>query len=87
MPERRSLTTAIGAGVLVGALATAMTLVPWISDLEQEIGLPGLFHLRGWVAPPKDVVIVVMNRRAASNIYLPRDPDLFHRCRDVREVN
>ncbi len=83
MPERRSLTTAIGAAVLVGAIAAAMTLVPWFGDLEQEIGLPWLFRLRGSVAPPKDVVIVVMNRRSASNIYLPRDPNRFHRCRDV----
>lgn len=83
MPGWKSLTTAIGAGVLVGAVCTVMTLVPWFGDLEQEAGLPWLFRLRGSVAPPEEVVIVAMNRRSASNIYLPRDPDRFHRCRDV----
>jgi len=83
VPARRSLITAIGAGVLVGTLCTAVTLVPWFGELEQEIGLPWLFRLRGPVIPPEDVVIVAMNRRSASNIYLPRDPDRFHHCRDV----
>jgi adenylate cyclase len=54
-----------------------------IRGLEQEAGLRWLFALRGPMEPPDDVVIVVMNQRAAANISLPRDPEQFHRCADV----
>jgi adenylate cyclase len=70
-------------GIVVGATCAAMIGLPQIRDLEQEFGLPWLFHLRGATKPPAEVVMVVMDQRASANISLPRDPEKFHRCEDV----
>lgn len=75
-------TTLASAG-LVGVVCAALLWIPPIRDLEQQAGLRWLFALRGAVAAPDQVVMVVMNRRAAAKIFLPRDPQLFHRCADV----
>ena len=73
----------VASGVAVGAVCTALLWIPPIRNLEQEIGLQWLFNLRGPVKPPDDVLMVIINQRAASNISLPRDPEKFHRCLDL----
>ncbi len=83
MTDKKTLWTALAAGVAVGAVCAALLWVPPVRDLEQEVGLQWLFKLRGPVEPPDQLAMVVMNRHAASNIFLPRDPEKFHRCLDV----
>ena len=73
----------VASGVAVGAVCTSLLWIPPIRNLEQEIGLQWLFNLRGPVKPPDDVLMVIINQRAASNISLPRDPEKFHRCLDL----
>ena len=68
------------AGVAVGAACAAVLWLSPVRALEQEVGLRWLFRLRGAEPAPEQVVMVTMNRRAAANISLPRDPGKFHRC-------
>lgn len=80
----RELRNALVAGVIAGLAAVALWAAPQTRALEQEIGLRWLFNLRGPVEPPANVVMVTLSRRAAGNIFLPRDPEKYHRCIDVR---
>ena len=83
MAELKAWWKAVASGVAVGALCTSLLWIPSVRNLEQDVGLPWLFKLRGPIKPPDDVVMVVMSQRAASNISLPRDPERFHRCLDL----
>jgi adenylate cyclase len=74
----------IGSGIAVGALCAALLFIPGVRSLEQRIGLQWLFDLRGPVDPPGHAILVLMNERAADAISLPRDPERFHRCEDLR---
>ncbi len=80
----KSLSTKVAAGIVVGGLCSALLWIPQLRDFEQEVGLQWLFTLRGPVEPPKHVVLVTMSQRAARNIFLPRDPEKYHRCIDLR---
>jgi adenylate cyclase len=40
--------------------------------------------LRGPERPPDEVVLVLINQQAASNISLPREAEDFHRCKNLR---
>lgn len=72
------------SGIAVGALCAALLAVPAIQGLEQRFGLQWLFELRGPVEPPGHALLVLMNERSAGSIHLPRDPEHFHRCEDLR---
>ena len=74
----------VASGVAVGALCAALLGIPAIRGLEQQFGLQWLFDLRGPVDPPGYAVLVLMNERSADSISLPRDPERFHRCEDLR---
>jgi adenylate cyclase len=74
----------IAAGIAVGLLCAALAAVPAVRGLEQRVGLQWLFDLRGPVEPPDVAVLVLMNERSAAAISLPRDPERFHRCEDLR---
>ncbi len=81
--DNKTLWTTLVSGIAVGAVCAALLWLAPVRALEQEVGLRWLFTMRGTTAPPEQVVIVAMNRRAAANIFLPRDPDRFHRCQEV----
>jgi adenylate cyclase len=83
MAGMKSFWTRIASGIAVGTVCTVLIGIPQIRDLEQEVGLRWLFNLRGPVKPPDQVVMVLMNQEAASNISLPRDPEKFYRCVDL----
>lgn len=63
-----------GSAALLGLI---LTLVPWVSggkaDLEADLGLAALFHLRGPRAPPAEVMTVLIDRSTASDIGLPAE--------------
>jgi adenylate cyclase len=80
----KSLSIKVAAGVTVGSLCSALLWVPQIRDLEQEAGLRWLFKLRGPLDPPENAVLVTMSERAGRDIFLPRDPEKYHRCIDLR---
>ena len=74
----------IASGLVVGAICAASLGIPGIGALEQRFGLQWLFDLRGPVDPPRYAALVLMNERSADAISLPRDPERFHRCEDLR---
>ena len=74
----------VASGLAVGAICASLLAIPSVRGLEQRIGLQWLFDLRGPVEPPDYAVLVLMNERAASAISLPREPERFHRCEDLR---
>ncbi len=76
--------TVIAVSIAVGMMGALLTLLPPLRSLEQTLGLGWLFWLRGPVAVPEEVVIVTINRGVAANIFLPQDPEKFHRCEDLR---
>ena len=76
--------TVIVLAIAVGTIGAIFVLVPQVQSLEQNLGLGWLFRLRGPVAAPAEVVVVTISREAAANIFLPRDPEKFHRCDDIR---
>lgn len=80
----RALRNVLTAGFLFAAAAAALWTIPQVRSLEQQFGLRWLFELRGPVVAPANVAMVTMSRSAAGNIFLPRDPELYHRCADVR---
>jgi adenylate cyclase len=60
-------------GLVVGVLGIAFGLLPIGVALEEDVGLHGLFRLRGTVTPPSDVAIVAMDRTSAEALGLPHD--------------
>jgi adenylate cyclase len=74
----------VASGLAVGVVCASLLAIPGVRGLEQRIGLQWLFDLRGPLEPPQHAVIVLMNERSAESISLPRDPERFHRCEDLR---
>jgi adenylate cyclase len=81
---RTGLATAMAIATAVGLFSAILVLAPPVRDLEQSVGLGWLFQLRGPLPPPEGVVLVTISGEAAANIFLPRDPQKFHRCKDLR---
>ena len=65
---------AILLGVLIGGGGVLLGLSPMGSGLEQDVGLPWLFKVRGKVEPPDDVVVVAMDSRTGPELDLPALP-------------
>jgi adenylate cyclase len=61
-------------GVLIGALGLAGSMLNYIDECDQRIGLDFLFSMRGPIKPPPDVVIVAIDKASAQRLNLPRDP-------------
>jgi adenylate cyclase len=64
---------------LVGILGAALCLTPIGLYLEEEIGLALLFKLRGPILPPKQVVIVSIDKSSSEILHLPEDPEKWPR--------
>ena len=61
----------ITAVVLVGLI---FALSPYGRTLEEQIGLPWLFKLRGEIPAPRDVVVVSIDQQSARALGLPAKP-------------
>jgi adenylate cyclase len=81
---RARFATSIASTMAVGVLSAILVLVPQIRDLEQSVGLGWLFKWRGPLPPPEGIVLVTISGEAAEKMFLPRDPQKFHRCDDLR---
>ena len=60
------LRKAVVIGVIVGMLGFLLRLTDAGSRLEDDLGLRWLFTMRGPVAPPRDVVVVSIDRTSAE---------------------
>ncbi len=61
-------------GAAVGCISAAFALSPAGIALEEGLGLPLLFAIRGRIPPPPDVAVVAINRSAAEALDLPPHP-------------
>jgi len=59
-------------GLLTGAIGLALSIVPFVSTLEDSIGLRWLFLIRGPVTPPSNVTIVSVDEGVPSRLGLPQ---------------
>lgn len=71
------------ATVFLGAL---FFFTPYSQQIEESIGLDWLFHLRGSVSPPQDVVIVGMDLESSRQFELRNRPDEWPRALHARIV-
>jgi adenylate cyclase len=75
------------AGVLTGALGILLSLSPWGAALEEGYGLRLLFHLRGRIAPPPEVIVVSLDSASARTLSLPDQPWKWPRSLHARLVD
>jgi adenylate cyclase len=65
----RSRLKGLGLGLFIGLLGGLVLVTP--PDLEEQLGLYWLFHLRGPVAAPPEVVVVAIDQPSAERLGLP----------------
>ncbi len=73
-------------GILIGITGLAFGLFSFGLDLEESIGLPLLFKLRGVKRPPSDVVIVSIDKVSADHLNLPYDTRKWPRTLHARLI-
>jgi adenylate cyclase len=78
------LNKSLTAGLLVGLLGLASSLLPVGLDLEENIALDILFKLRGTREAPPEVIIVTMDQVSAKHLNLPTDTDKWPRFLHAR---
>ncbi len=59
--------------------ASLLSLTPLGESLEEEYGLAWLFKLRGEMLPPKEVIIISIDKKSAQVLQLPEDPEEWPR--------
>ncbi|HWR59509.1 MAG TPA: CHASE2 domain-containing protein, partial [Thermodesulfovibrionales bacterium] len=67
------LRKAIILGILTGLMGLGANFLPYGLDLEENVGLEVLFHLRGVRQPPPEVVVIGIDKVSADNLGLPND--------------
>lgn len=81
------LGTGAFAGMLIGALGALLSFSPWGHALEEHFGLKLLFHLRGRIEPPSEVVVVSLDSASAKVLNLPEQPWKWPRSLHARLVD
>ncbi len=66
-------------GILGGLLGALLGLSTWALKLEENTGLESLFHQRGAIPPPKEIVIIALDKRSADQLGLPNESTLWPR--------
>jgi adenylate cyclase len=72
--------------LLIGVVGLIASYVPLVQRLEEDLGLGLLFKLRGIKEPPRDVVIVSIDRDAAAQLNLSGNPSRWPRVTHARLV-
>jgi len=73
-------------GLASGLVGVALCIVFLYYGIEEEFGLALLFHMRGPVQAPDDVVVVSVNRESASIMGLPRHIERWPRTIHARLI-
>jgi adenylate cyclase len=81
----RRLFKAACLGISTAALGLALTLLP-VAALDEELGLPALFALRGTRSPPPSLLIVSIDGESAEELDLPARVDKWPRSLHGRLV-
>lgn len=74
-------------GLLVAAVGAGIGLSPLGTRLEQGVGLPWLFSMRGTVEPPQEVVVVGIDSRTGDQLDLPTLPRDWPRSIHARLID
>jgi adenylate cyclase len=61
-------------GCIIGLLGVVASLLTFVDECDQSIGLYALFSLRGHRPAPPETVIVSMDRESAQRLDIQRDP-------------
>ncbi len=80
------LSKAIILGLLTGMVGLIASLLSLGLELEEDLGLDVLFHLRGARRPPPDVVIIGIDKSSSDNLGLPNDPRKWPRSLYARLI-
>ena len=65
--------------LIIGIALAIFSLSPLGIYLEEELGLPILFHLRGPTPAPNNVIIVSIDETSANILHLPDNPEKWPR--------
>lgn len=74
-------------GVVIGLFGVIVNLMPLGSSLEERFGLYWLFHLRGAVTAPSEVMIVAIDQPSATALDLPITPSSWPREYHARLID
>ena len=75
----RRLSKALALGLVIGLLGSLATSLPPVSEIEEDLELPWLFHLRGATQAPPEVVVVAIDEQSAQKLGLPSKPSEWPR--------
>ena len=78
---------AITLGVLTGLSGIIIILLPYGFSLEENVGLPLLFALRGPEEAPSEVLVVNIDKLSAEKLNLSEDPKEWPRSLHARLIN
>jgi adenylate cyclase len=81
------LAKALILGGLTALAGVVLSATPWGLDLEENLGLDGLFMLRGERAPPPEVIVVSLDKVSADRLGLPNEPEKWPRTLHARLVD
>ncbi len=73
--------------IILGIGLAFLSLTPQGVHLEEDIGLPILFKLRGETPPPSNVIIVSIDETSARILHLPDNPKKWPRSYYAQLIN
>lgn len=73
-------------GSFIGLFGVLVYLLPFGLALEEKFGLNWLFHLRGVITAPDDVIVVAIDQPSATQLGLPIIPRLWPRDLHTRLI-
>lgn len=76
----------LALGVLIGLLGIGINLTKLGTELEENLGLYLLFHLRGVLPAPEEVVVVAIDQKSSAQLNLPAKPGLWPRNLHARLI-
>src|SRR5438128_206638 len=77
----------LALGLVIGLLGSLATSLPRVSQIEEDLELNWLFHLRGPVPAPAEVVVVAIDEQSAQKLGLPSKPSDWPRDLHARLVD
>lgn len=81
---RRTPLIALVVGGCFAVIAAVASVLPVAWRWQEAFDLDALFWMRGERRVPDDVVLVPIDERAASRMFIAQQSDHFERCHDVR---
>jgi len=81
------LLKALPLGLLVAISALLISFLQFFHDFEEDVGLGLLFKLRGAKQPPRDAVVVSIDKDSSDQLKIPENPDKWPRSLHARLVD